>query len=193
MIIKRLALRSGVHRVFLLGSDTSFPPEQFRVNIEMPEGNRISIDWGDGSIPTSYDGPLFYANLLTHNFLSGEYQVKIVGAHEEITKIHLSAYSLIGDIAVFKNMPQLTYLRLTCGVGLDYTSTTLPQWSGSEFHLSYARLISSEVDDFLVDLNAAGGVSGIVRLISPCQPPTATGLAAKTSLEGKGWTVEVAT
>jgi hypothetical protein len=51
----------------------------------------------------------------------------------------------------------------------------------------------AEVDAVLVQLDTAGFSNYFVDLTgqTPAAPPTATGLAAKASLEGKGWTVNV--
>lgn len=50
---------------------------------------------------------------------------------------------------------------------------------------------ASEVDAVLVALDSYGKSNGQIDLTG-CVAPTATGLAAKASLEGKGWTVAVA-
>lgn len=60
---------------------------------------------------------------------------------------------------------------------------------------SINKLTSAQVDAVLVALDGNGIANGSVNLSGqiPPAPPTPTGLTAKTSLEGKGWTVTVDT
>jgi hypothetical protein len=51
-------------------------------------------------------------------------------------------------------------------------------------------LNQTSVDNILVSLDTAGQSNGIVSIqFGTSAAPSATGLAAKASLEGKGWTV----
>jgi hypothetical protein len=66
--------------------------------------------------------------------------------------------------------------------GLDTTPATGCYVEGN-------GLSSDEVDNILVDLDAGGQTDGSVY-VNNNSPPGPAGLAAKTSLEGKGWWVE---
>ena len=60
------------------------------------------------------------------------------------------------------------------------------------FYASSCALTETAVDDILVVLSNNGVVQGIVELDGGTNAiPSATGLAAKTILEGNGWTVNV--
>ena len=60
------------------------------------------------------------------------------------------------------------------------------------FYASSCDLTETAVDDILVVLSNNGVVQGIVELDGGTNAiPSATGLAAKTILEGNGWTVNV--
>ena len=72
-----------------------------------------------------------------------------------------------------------------------WESTALPS-SLTELVLYGGALYQSEVDDILAQLDTAGASNGQTDLRGNTAP-SATGLAAKTSLEGKGWTVLVDT
>jgi hypothetical protein len=50
-------------------------------------------------------------------------------------------------------------------------------------------LDQTSVDNILVSLDTSGIVNCYVYLLGPSAAPGPSGLAAKTSLEGKGWTV----
>ena len=67
--------------------------------------------------------------------------------------------------------------------GLDTTPATSCYAEGN-------GMSQAEVDNILADLDANGQSDGYVGLMSN-SPPGAAGLAAKASLEGKGWYVEV--
>ena len=59
------------------------------------------------------------------------------------------------------------------------------------FRLDGNALPQSNVDNILVDLDASGATGGTCNVGGSNAAPSATGLAAKLSLEGKGWTVTV--
>jgi Leucine-rich repeat (LRR) protein len=86
--------------------------------------------------------------------------------------------------------PNFTALDLNSNAISELDVTNLPALDslamGGGNHLS-----SAAVDQILVDLDASGVTGGFADLSSqvPSAPPGATGLAAKASLQGKGWTV----
>ncbi|MFW6159434.1 MAG: hypothetical protein ACOC8E_08765 [Planctomycetota bacterium] len=71
-------------------------------------------------------------------------------------------------------------------VGIDGLDTT----PVTDCYAEGNGMSSDEVDHILVDLDANGQSDGYVYLMDN-SPPGPAGLAAKTSLEGKGWSVDV--
>lgn len=194
-IFKKLGLLSGVRRLPLLTMNTAFAPETFTLSVSIPNGAVLSFNYGDGSSELLVGPLVMGTDIFTHNYSSGVYKMGFVGNFDAVTKLYMFAFSLFGDISEFASMPNLTELSVISGQSMDYTSTVLPPWSGTKLYLYDTRLSTTEVDNFLVDLDTAGGGGGLSRvdLHAPCAVPSATGLAAKTSLEGKGWVVIVAT
>ena len=73
----------------------------------------------------------------------------------------------------------------------DVMGTSIPA-TVIDLQLNNNALTQTAVDRVLTSLDAAGGTGGSVRLEGGTNAvPSATGLAAKTNLEGKGWTVTV--
>jgi len=73
----------------------------------------------------------------------------------------------------------------------DVMGTSIPA-TVLDLRLHDNALTQTAVDRVLTSLDAAGGTGGTVKLEGGTNAaPSATGLAAKTNLEGKGWTVTV--
>jgi len=86
-------------------------------------------------------------------------------------------------------LTQLTTLvAVGCGLN-DVNITGLTQLT--TITLNSNLLGTSEVDAVLVAADNAGAVGGVMDVSSNTGPPGAPGLAAKASLEGKGWSVFV--
>lgn len=92
------------------------------------------------------------------------------------------------------NLPSLKGFDLSGNTGL--TSVTLsssqPLGDGRSVELGSCALTETAVDNILVALAANAVDNGYVNLTGGTNAiPGATGLTAKTTLEGKGWTVGV--
>jgi len=105
--------------------------------------------------------------------------------------LRLSATSVSGDIA---DLPTgLTWdLYLSDTLVSAYTATSWPcnTSNGRIIDLDDLGLTQGECDNILCHLDAKGITGGTLDLTGN-SIPSATGLACKTNLEGKGWTVSV--
>ena len=97
------------------------------------------------------------------------------------------------------DISELDVSALTSLVYLSCYSNSIPELDVSALtSLTYLschnnNMSQSAVDDILVDLDNAGASGGTCNIDGTNAAPSATGLAAKTSLEGRGWTVTVST
>jgi hypothetical protein len=105
--------------------------------------------------------------------------------------LNISNTSVSGDIADINTLTSLTYLHLGDTSVSDYTSTTLPAWSSCNIQLQNLSLTATEVDNFLIDLNDAGGSNGTVDLSGNAARTSASDTAV-SSLTSRGWTVTTA-
>jgi Leucine-rich repeat (LRR) protein len=93
--------------------------------------------------------------------------------------LDFSGFPAITDIDVFGN-PDLTSVIISSAQPITYVSA------------ANCGLTETAVDDILVALDDNGEASGSAYLDGGTNAiPSATGLAAKTNLEGKGWVVSV--
>lgn len=94
--------------------------------------------------------------------------------------------NIFGDISVWSN-PNMAEMRIN-GTGVSYDSTGGLFSTTSSIYLLWMQdcnLTSTHVDNILVDL-AASSAAVEVDVSGTNQPPTATGLAAKATIEGNG-------
>jgi len=111
-----------------------------------------------------------------------------------LTILRLYSSSVSGDIADLVALTAITSLHLYSTLINTYTQGVLPDWDPCNIYIYSLGLSQQEVDDFLCDLNTASSASTrILNIGGTNSAPSATGLACKTALEGKGWTVTVAT
>lgn len=97
----------------------------------------------------------------------------------------------IPGILDFSGLPAITSIDVFGNPGLTSVIISSAQLI-TFFGGSGCGLTETAVDDILVALDDNGEVSGTVFLDGGTNAiPSATGLAAKTNLEGKGWTVIV--
>jgi hypothetical protein len=112
-----------------------------------------------------------------------------------LTNLRLGGTSVTGDISNLSNLTGLSGTNSWEGLQLydtnidTYTSTTLPAWD-CYINLNNLNLSQTEVDDFLTDLDTAGGTGGVLTMAGT-STPSATGETAIDSLRAKGWTVTV--
>lgn len=113
-----------------------------------------------------------------------------------LERLILNGTGVSGDIATLATLSNLTGTGNWEGLRVDgtnvetYTSTTLPAWD-CHLGLDNLGLSQTEVDNFLVDLDTAGGTGGELHLENTNSAPSATGESAVDSLRGKSWTVVV--
>ena len=100
-------------------------------------------------------------------------------------------FSLVtGDIGSLATLTGLSRLSLNNTV-LEYNSTTLPAWSSATIEIQSCTLTTAEVDNFLIDLAAAGGTNGTLNIAGTNAARSSASDAAKTTLLGNGWTITV--
>jgi hypothetical protein len=108
----------------------------------------------------------------------------------------LSLYntSVSGDISGW-DVSGLTGNLFLFGTDLDYDSTggALAGFTANNRVVGFydCNLTQTQVDNVLVDLDSSGTTGGTLTLNGTNAAPSATGLTAKTNLEGKDWTVTV--
>jgi hypothetical protein len=98
--------------------------------------------------------------------------------------------SITGDIGDLKTLTSLAFLYLYTNT-LNYNLTTLPTWTNNDIRIYSTGLITAMVDNFLIDLAAAGGINGTLNIAGTNAIRSSASDAAKTTLLGNGWTVTV--
>ncbi len=97
--------------------------------------------------------------------------------------------SINGDIGDLSTLISLTRLYLS-STDVDYTTTTLPDWSDIDLQLQSTELQStSEVDQILIDLNLANVEDATINVGGDNAAVSATSSAARTSLVANGCTL----
>jgi hypothetical protein len=99
--------------------------------------------------------------------------------------------SVYGDFLNLAGLTSLLTTYLFNTGALTYTSGTLPAWTGNAIRIDSTGLDSTEVDNLLIDLDAAGGTGGVFNVGGTNAARTSASDAAYTSLLGKSWTVTV--
>jgi hypothetical protein len=107
-----------------------------------------------------------------------------------LTNLRLYSSSVTGDVGDLKTLVNLTTL-LMYSTTVGYNTTTLPAWNNANIGFQNCAWTQAEVDNFLADLDSAGGTNGTLNLSGSNSAPSAAGLTSKANLEGKGWTVTV--
>ena len=110
--------------------------------------------------------------------------------------IHQYLYntSVSGDIAGINTLTKLTYLNLYYTSVDTYTSTTLPDWEGTEIYIYDLGLDTTEVDNFLIDLDNATGApsNGTLNIGGTNAARSSASDAALLSLDvTKHWAITV--
>jgi hypothetical protein len=93
----------------------------------------------------------------------------------------------VGDLAPLTAASSIWVNDTSCG----YNTTTLPAWNNTVLKLDNCNLNQSEVDNFLIDLAAAGGTNGTITIAGNNAARSSASDAAKATLLGNGWTVTV--
>ena len=187
---------------------------------KVPAGKTVVAHWGDGTID-KIDGP--YDAIIQHNYqvnsacrflLTGDIdsiteiefsnsmwiadlQDVLVPPNQNIVTLNFTSGLFKGDLKVLGKFYGSSLTNLIVGNSTAYHYTpgyVLPDLSGcAAITLASIGLDQQEVDDFLVDINASAGNSGTFLILGGNAVPSAVGLAAKASLELKGWVVLVDT
>lgn len=125
------------------------------------------------------------------------YNIDLSGDISEIagwtSAVNLQLYStnVSGNLNSLVTMLSLTTLHIGTS-SVIYTTATLPDWDAANITASSCGWTSAMVDAFLIDLDTASSASTkTVNLGGTNAARTSASDAAKTSLEGKGWTVTV--
>jgi len=143
-----------------------------------------SISEDIANLPSGMTGSLNLANTL----VSGD----IAGLPRGLTgSLYLYDTSVSGDMA---NLPSgmTGDLYLSNASVSAYTATSWPcnTENGQTIDLDDLGLTQGECDNILCHLDTKGITGGVLDLTGN-SIPSATGLACKTNLEGKGWTISV--
>lgn len=158
------------------------PSETYTVNFDgSVSGSNTATLGGDSDVATDISS------------LSGTRTIEFPasGLLSDAEKFYCNDNEISGDLPDFSQMTSLIDFR-----GQD---NNFDGWEGNsvpstlvDFECQNNDLDEATVDALLVAFDDAGSSSGILNLGGTNAPPSAAGQAAKTSLEGKGWTVTVA-
>lgn len=113
-----------------------------------------------------------------------------------LARLFLYNTSVSGNIADLNTLSNLAGSNDWEGLQLynsdinDYTSTSLPAW-GCYIDISDLDLSQTEVDNFICDLNTAGGTGGALVVSGTNSAPSSTGESCIDNLRSKNWTVTV--
>jgi len=111
-----------------------------------------------------------------------------IGALKTLTSLTIlraSGTSITGDIGELDTLASLTDLRVTDN-SMSYGTTTLPAWGGTVYLYSDG-FSTAEVDNFFIDLDAAGGTGGTLNIGGTNAAPSAAAITAINNLIGKSW------
>ncbi len=163
-----------------------------------------TVDWGDGTVQS-------FNAIGNHSYaIPGIYTVNIiVDVPANVTRINNDSDN-ITSVSGLNNMPALNYLQININnlSALDVSGNpamaTVVAFSNSltafdissnpniiTLNLFGSQLPVSDINNILINLDSFGLLNGFVRLDgqTPAAPPSGAGAVAKTSLQGKGWTV----
>jgi len=111
-----------------------------------------------------------------------------------LTQLNLGANQLsgsFGDVTIPVNLAttyvynnQLTYP--SAGKCLSTVTKNSARW-----YMQSNGMVQGHVDNVLADLVTSGTTGGTLNIAGSNAAPSAAGLANKTTLEGRGWTVTV--
>lgn len=125
--------------------------------------------------------------------LLGSFPALNVGSGENFYAAWAACSSLTSFPALdFSNGTDFTYAWLYCTDLEDFPANLFDSCTSTMFYNAWnnCSLSQQSVDNILVSLDVAGQSNGIVNVDGGSSAsPGAAGLAAKSSLEGKGWTV----
>lgn len=141
---------------------------------------------GDIAISTLMSGLLYLQ--ASSSDVSGD--VAGINSITGLLIISLATTNVTGDFGDFSTLVNLTYVNLS-GNSLSYETTTLPAWSNTTIYLQNNAMTQTEVDNFLIDLAAAGGTNGTLNIAGTNAARSAASDAAKATLLTNGWAVTV--
>ena len=106
-----------------------------------------------------------------------------------LTKLYLDSTGVSGDVSGLAPLVLLSNLRLN-STDVGHAAGALAPWSGIDMRFYDCALIAAEVNLFIIDLDAAGGINGTLDISGTNAAPTVASAAALAALDpGKGWTI----
>ncbi|MCP4545337.1 MAG: hypothetical protein GY835_02585, partial [bacterium] len=111
-----------------------------------------------------------------------------LAALTNLTFVHAYGIAFTGNMSDLSPLTELETLYLhSTAVGVD--TGALAPWDDATIWAQDCSWTATEVDDFLIYLDAAGGDDGTADVSGTNATRTSASNAAKTSLEGRGWTI----
>ncbi len=181
-----------------------------------PAGTGMWVDWGDGNSEWIQHTGTGNDITTTHDYggVAGTKDIAFVGALHHVTQFQCIDPTLSGDISNLSGMTSLTalvlynsavsgdisnlsgmtslaYLYLNTTSVDTYGTTSLPAWADCNIQIHDLGLDQTEVDDFLIDLAAAGGTNGPLNIAGTNDARSSASDAAKATLLGNGWALTV--
>lgn len=109
----------------------------------------------------------------------------------DITNIQFQNTNVSGDLGNLIGLTVITQMTFN-NTDIIYNTITLPNWDGCIFQLISCDWSDVMVDAFLIDMDTMSiDSTQLIDLTGINASPSTEGLEAVTSLESKGWTVDV--
>ena len=157
-----------------------------RLRMQSPQGGSVY-----GDIASLAGMSVLNQLYLQYTDVSGD--IASLSGLTNMAYLYLFETQVTGDIGALKTMTNLLryYMFDNVGQNLVYNATTLPAWSLNFIYLQNLGLSSAEVNNFLIDLAAAGGTNGELRLDGANAYRTSASDAAIVTLLANDWTLYV--
>ena len=117
--------------------------------------------------------------------------ISSLSTFSSVSSLFLQRSSVSGDLQSIGGLSTAASIYLYDTSVSSYTSTTLSAWSGSTVRIENLGLTATDVDNFIIDLNTAGGSNGTLNIAGTNAARTTASDAAYTALIGRGWTITV--
>jgi hypothetical protein len=106
-----------------------------------------------------------------------------------LATFNLENTSVTGSVNEFNTLTVISSMNVSDNSFSISTFGSLPAWSNATLDFSSVGFFTFDVDDFLEQLDDAGGTNGYLDIAGTNDEPSPFGEEFKDNLEAKGWTV----